>query len=243
MKDTTERSNIKLRNENLSVQISKIIFSEIQSGQLSTGDRLPSEMVLAEKYGVSRTILREAIASLKNEDILEAKPGRGLIVKDPRKRQAFRFSDVFSSVSMDEINYFYEMRAALESEASELAALRRSNEDMQAILAAYRGMEEAVEQNALGAIEHDNYNIAIAKASHNPILIEFLSFTRAKLHDLAQELRIKTMLSPERAHTVLDEHMVIVKCIAGRDPEGARAAVLQHLKNAADRAGIKIYNS
>lgn len=242
MEKSAAGTNVKLRNENLSVQISKIIFSEIQSGQLCAGDRLPSEMVLAEKYGVSRTILREAIASLKNEDILESKPGRGLIVKDPRKRQAFRFSDVFSSVSMSEINYFYEMRAALESEASELAALRRTNDDMKAIFAAFHGMEIAVEQNALGAVEHDSYNTAIAKASHNPILIEFLSFIRAKLHDLAQELRIKTMLSPERAHIVLAEHRLIVKCIADKDPSGARAAVLQHLKNAADRAGIKIYN-
>ena len=76
-------------------------------------------------------------------------------------------------------------------EPSELAALRRTNEDMQAIFKAFHGMEAAVEQNALGAIEHDSYNTAIAKASHNPILIEFLSFIRAKLHDLAQELRIK----------------------------------------------------
>ena len=69
MEKSAAGTNVKLRNENLSVQISKIIFSEIQSGQLCAGDRLPSEMVLAEKYGVSRTILREAIASLKNEDI------------------------------------------------------------------------------------------------------------------------------------------------------------------------------
>lgn len=242
MEPVNSKANVKLRNENLSVQISKIIFSEIQSGQLSAGDRLPPEVELAEKYGVSRTILREAIASLKNEDILESKPGRGLIVKDPRKRQAFRFSDVFTSISMSEVNYFYEMRAALESEASELAAIRRTNDDMAAIIAAFNGMEAAVEQNALGALEHDSYNTAIAKASHNPILIEFLSFVRIKLHDLAQELRIKTMLSPERASIVLAEHRTIVECIYNKNPEGARAAVLQHLKNAADRAGIKIYN-
>ncbi|MEG1602731.1 MAG: FadR/GntR family transcriptional regulator [Cloacibacillus sp.] len=231
-----------LRGERLSSQISKLILAEIQSGQLSTGDKLPPETELAQKYGVSRTILREAIASLKNDDILESKQGRGIIVKNPRGRQAFRFSDVFEKVSMDEVNYFYEMRALLESEAAGLAAMRRTDSDMEEICAALAGMEDAVSQNALGAQEHDRYNAAIAAASHNPVLIEFLSFLQYKLHDLAKELRIRTMSSPERAHAVLAEHKQVVDRISGKDPAGAQLAVLTHLKNAAERAGIKIYD-
>ncbi|MDO4560709.1 MAG: FadR/GntR family transcriptional regulator [bacterium] len=232
-----------VKSERLSSQISKLILSEIQSGQLTVGDKLPPETELAQRYGVSRTILREAIASLKNEDILESRQGRGIIVKNARSRQAFRFSDVFETVSMDEVNYFYEMRALLESEAAGLAAMRRTREDIDEIAAALRGMEEAVAENAPGAEAHDRYNAAIARASHNPVLIEFLLFLQGKLHDLAKELRIKTMASPERAHTVLEEHRRVVKYIMAKEPAAAQEAALTHLKNAAERAGIEIYHT
>ena len=81
--DTQERKispAMPVKAERLSSQISKLILSEIQSGQLTVGDKLPPETELAQRYGVSRTILREAIASLKNEDILESKQGRGIVV-------------------------------------------------------------------------------------------------------------------------------------------------------------------
>ncbi len=241
---TTEssRDNVtEIKTERLSSQISKLILSEIQSGQLQPGDRLPTETALAKKYGVSRTILREAIASLKNDDILESKQGRGIIVKDPNLRQAFRFSDVFETISVDEINYFYEMRALLESEAAGLAAVRHTAEDRSSIEAALKEMEDAVRNSSPGDEAHFRYNEAIAKASHNPVLIEFLFFLQNKLHSLATELRIKTMMSPERAEIVLSEHKNVVASIFSGDPHVAKQAVITHLKNAAERAGMNIY--
>lgn len=232
-----------VKTERLSSQISKLILSEIQSGQLAIGDRLPSEAELAQKYGVSRTILREAIASLKNEDILEAKQGRGIIVKNSRSRQAFRFSDVFETISMGEVNYFYEMRALLESQAAGLAAMRRTQEDIEEITKSFEEMAEAVRKRTPGAEAHERYNKAIARASHNPVLTEFLFFLYGKLHDLAKELRIKTMASPERAHNVLEEHRRVVESIVDKDQPAAQEAALAHLKKAAERAGIKIYNA
>ncbi len=237
----TARVPAELKTERLSSQISKMILSEIQSGQLLPGDKLPSETVLAQKYGVSRTILREAIASLKNDDILESKQGRGIIVKNPNQRQAFRFSDVFETISVDEINYFYEMRALLESEAAGLAAIRHTREDMASIKEAFSEMETAVRTSSSGDEAHFKYNASIANASHNPVLIEFLTFLQNKLHSLATELRIKTMMSPERAETVLSEHRRVVESIFSGDPQAAKQAVMVHLKNAAKRAGMDIY--
>ncbi|NLX84948.1 MAG: FadR family transcriptional regulator [Synergistaceae bacterium] len=231
----------KLKTERLSSQISKLILSEVQSGQLLPGDKLPAETVLAQKYGVSRTILREAIASLKNDDILESKQGRGIIVKNPSQRLAFRFSDVFETISVDDINYFYEMRALLESEAAGLAAVRHTKEDVASIKATFEEMEDAVRNSSPGDEAHFKYNESITKASHNPVLIEFLAFLQNKLHSLASELRIKTMMSPERAEIVLSEHRHVVESIFSGDPQKAKNAVINHLKNAAKRAGIEIY--
>lgn len=239
--NVTRKNPTKLKTERLSSRISRLILSEIQSGQLLPGDRLPAETVLAQKYGVSRTILREAIASLKNDDILESKQGRGIIVKNPNQRQAFRFSDVFETISVDEVNYFYEMRALLESEAAGLAAVRHTKEDMLSIKKGLEEMVEAVRSSSSGDEAHFKYNGAIAKASHNPVLIEFLSFLQNKLHSLAKDLRLKTMMSPERAETVLSEHRRIVDSIFSGDSQKAKDAVIFHLKNAAQRAGINIY--
>lgn len=239
-KTTKATVDVSLKTPRLSSQISKMILAEIQSGQLKAGDRLPTEIDLAQKYGVSRTILREAIASLKNDEILESRQGRGLIVKNPNMRQAFRFSDVFETISIEEINYFYEMRALLESEAAGLAAARKNAEDLFAIKSAFAEMEEAVQTNTLGDEAHFKYNTAIAKASHNPVLIGFLTFLLNRLHDLAKELRIKTMTSPERAALVLEEHRRVVDSIISGDTSAAKDAVIFHLKNAAKRAGMEI---
>lgn len=231
-----------VRQESLPSQLSKLMLSEIQSGQFTVGDKLPPETDLAQKYGVSRTVLREAIASLKNEGILKSKPGRGIVVINTKNPQAFKFSDIFDTVSIDEVNYFYEMRAILESEAAALAAVRHTPEEMDEISNAFAGMEEAVKNNQSGSSEHERFNRSIAEVSHNPLLIEFLQFLYAKLHDLALELRIKTMTSTGRANMVLEEHRDILNTIAAQDEEKARRATLTHLKNAAKRAGLKIYN-
>ena len=238
--EISQTSNSSLRSERLSSQISKMILSEIQSGQLKPGDRLPAESALAEKYGVSRTILREAVASLKNDNILESRQGRGILVKSPSSRQAFRFSDVFETISMEEVNHFYEMRALLESEAASLAAIRKTEDDIAAIKKALHEMETAVESNTLGDSAHSNFNSSIAEASHNPVLIQFLYFLQSKLHDLAIDLRIKTMTSPERAHIVLLEHQKVAESILSGNSAEAKNAVTEHLKNAAKRAGIEI---
>lgn len=240
--DRYDIKNMRLqRTERLSSQISKMLLSEIQTGHYLPGDRLPSEAELAQRFGVSRTILREAIASLKNDDIVESKQGRGLLVKNPQNRQAFRFSDVFETISKDEIIHFYEIRASLESEAAALAAIRYSDEDKAEILAALDEMKRAIVENTSGNAAHERYNHTIAKASHNPIIIEFLSFLHGRLYNLAKDLRIRTMSSHERAETVFLEHKLCVESILSRDSEKARFSVLVHLKNAARRAGFEIY--
>ncbi|MDR1708644.1 MAG: FadR family transcriptional regulator [Candidatus Accumulibacter sp.] len=229
------------KSEPLAQQVSRIILAGIQTGAFAPGDKLPSEAELARKYGISRTIVREALASLKNDNILESKQGKGITVKDPNGRQAFRFSDVFATISQAEVNHLYEMRAILESEAAGLAAIRMTDEDRKSI---ERGLEElalAVREGKSGEEGHNLYNEAIAKASHNPMLIEFLGFLQAKLRNLSKELRLNTMMSPERARMVLQEHKNIADAIFSGDPAAARKAVLDHLTNAAGRAGLSIY--
>jgi GntR family transcriptional repressor for pyruvate dehydrogenase complex len=227
--------------ERLSQQVSRLLLSEIRSGAYKAGDRLPSELALAERYGVSRTALREALASLKQDGVVESRQGRGIIIKAPGEREAFRFSDVTEHMSQAEANYLYEMRAILESEAAALAAKRLAAKDAKRIKQYFDEMSHAVSQNESGDEAHSKFNDAITRASRNPFLVEFLDFLHGRLRSLAKELRLSTMKDPDRASLVLAEHEAICGSILARDVLGARETTLRHLRNAAQRAGLEIF--
>ena len=229
------------KTERLSQQVSKLVLAEIQSGKLAQGAKLLSEVSLAKQYGVSRTVMREALASLKNDGILESTQGKSILLKSPQNRQAFRLSDVFGKITQEEVTHLYEMRAILEAEAAGLAALRCTQEDVLSIQKAFNALKKAAKENAPGEEAHFAYNQAIAKASHNPVLIEFLSFLQYKLSDLAKELRLQTMTDPSRTAIVLAEHSLIFENVTSKNPAKARESVLGHLSNAAKRAGLEIY--
>jgi GntR family transcriptional repressor for pyruvate dehydrogenase complex len=229
------------KREGLAQQISKLLAGEIVSGVYKPGDKLPTEIELANQLGVSRTILREALASLKQDGLIESRQGRGIIVKEPEERKAFRFSDVVDEISPKEANYLYEMRAILEAEAAGLAAKRLTSEDAEMIKQYRDEMAEAVRLHLSGDCAHENFNAAIAQASKNIFLIEFLSFLHARLRSLAKELRLSTMMDPERAVLVMKEHDTIFEAIMSGDSAKAREATLTHLRNAALRAGLEIY--
>ena len=119
------------KNLGLAQRVSRHLVTEIRSGLYKPGDKLPPEADLAIQLGISRTILREALASLKQDGILESRQGRGMTVCAPGDRQAFRFSDIVETMSPTEANYLYEMRAILEAEAAALAAKRLAADDEQ----------------------------------------------------------------------------------------------------------------
>jgi len=142
------------KREGLAQQISKLLAGAIVSGVYKPGDKLPTEIELANQLGVSRTILREALASLKQDGLIESRQGRGIIVKEPEERKAFRFSDVVDEISPKEANYLYEMRAILEAEAAGLAAKRLTSEDAEMIKQYRDEMAEAVRLHLSGDCAH-----------------------------------------------------------------------------------------
>jgi DNA-binding FadR family transcriptional regulator len=229
------------KNGGLAQQVSRHLTAAIRSGEYKPGDRLPPEAELASQLGVSRTILREALASLKNDGILESRQGIGLTIREPGARQAFRFSDVVETISTGDANYLYEMRAILESDAAGQAARRLGPGDAAEIRMHFDAMAAAVRNHESGDEAHEAFNAAIARAGRNIFLIEFLAFLHARLRSLAKELRLSTMMDAQRAALVLHEHEDIAQAILSGDPRAARESTLRHLRNAAERAGLNIF--
>ncbi|NIB59842.1 FadR/GntR family transcriptional regulator, partial [Agrobacterium tumefaciens] len=109
----------------LVVKVSEELRSQIAKGRYKTGDRLPSEAQLTQEFGVSRTVVREAIASLRSDGLVEPRQGAGVFVLEPApvERRPFHNVDLARVSSLIEM---LELRTAVEGDAAGLAAIRRS---------------------------------------------------------------------------------------------------------------------
>ena len=123
--------NTVARKRNLVSDLAEAISREIAEGRLQAGDRLPTEAELAAAAGVSRTVVREAVAALKAAKLVQTRQGAGAFVLPPPPK-----SDFFASLSsgeVDDILAMLELRLAVEVEAASLAAVRRTDEEMAAL--------------------------------------------------------------------------------------------------------------
>jgi GntR family transcriptional repressor for pyruvate dehydrogenase complex len=216
-------------------RIADMIKQEIAEGRLAPGERLPPEQQLAENYGVSRNVVREGIARLRNEGIIESRQGIGAFVATS-PTPTLRLDA--SLRSPDRHQSLFELRAALEVRAAELAALRRTEEDLQAIQRAFDDMERSMDWGKDG-VEHDiEFHRAIAGATGNGFMLATIMFIAEHLKESIKLTRTMSDIKEVNAVT-LQEHRAILVAIGARDPAAAKLAMATHLTNAATRIGIQ----
>lgn len=213
-------------------RIAGVLRQRITAHELTPGTRLPSENSLAAHFGVSRAAIREAIARLKVEGLVETVQGSGAYVRSPDAPEPI--SGV-TKASLDLLMDLIEVRRVTEPEIAARAATQRTDAQLVAIDQALDQMREA-ERNGLDGVGADfAFHTAIAAASGNvywqklletfakPILVG-LSVTRgneASRNDYAQQ--------------AAEEHAELRDAIAARDPERARTAARKHMDMAAER--------
>jgi len=221
-------------------QVADLLSSEIRNGSLPAGKKLPSEAALGRTYGVSRTVIREALARLNHDGLIESRQGVGVVVASSDKKLAFRLDGTGFGDSRN-VTYLYEMRAILAMESAALAAMRCREEDLEKLRFYMECMAEAIKVGADGAVPHKAFHRAIAEASGNPYLSDLEDFVQGGLKSMMQEARERTRKTPGLAPAVHKEHEAIVQAIMSRDPVKAREAALTHIRNAAKRAGVIIF--
>ncbi len=223
-------------HRNLTADLISRLTDEIVAGNLPPRTRLPTEHALMRAYGVSRTVVREAIAALRAEGLVETRQGAGAFVAaDPRKRP-FRI-DPAGLQSIDQVLEVMELRICVEVEAAGLAAQRRGEEDVARLREASDAFAKAI---ATGdeAIDADfNFHAAIGAATGNPNFSSFLSFLGRLIIprrsvQVGQTDASGRVLYMERVH---HEHEVIAKAIVDGDVTSARRAMRVHLRNGRDR--------
>jgi GntR family transcriptional repressor for pyruvate dehydrogenase complex len=216
-------------------QIGDELRTEIASGRFDIGDKLPSQAELSERFGVSRTVVREAIASLQADGLLEARQGAGVFItaSTPPTAGAFQAVDVKRISSMLET---LELRSAVEIEAAGLAALRRSPAQEEAILRAHQAVASQIAAGHRSAETDFAFHRAIAAATNNPRFVEFLDL-------LGQSAIPRTVMQPASGdppptpnlEKIAEEHRAIVHAIASADETAAREAMRVHLKGSQQR--------
>jgi DNA-binding FadR family transcriptional regulator len=225
-----------LVRENLATRIVRGLGGEILRGTLKPGDRLPSEHQLESRFGVSRAVVREAITSLKAEGLVATRQGAGAFVLQPRPAPTFRVAQA-DLATLEELIQMMELRATVEAEAAALAAERRSRSQLAGLRTALDRMQRDIGQGE-DAIDPDfQFHLRIARATGNRHFAGFIDYVGTML---IPRTRVNVVgRDPAKRRSYLDgvnhEHEQIYRAIAGRDPEGARAAMQGHLTRSRDR--------
>lgn len=203
----------------------------ITSGQLTPGDRLPPERKLAETLGVSRSHVREALRKLEFYGILKTLPQSGTIVSGMGiSALEGLITDVLKLENSDFAS-LVETRLILETEAASLAALRRNDDDIQALQQALDDHEGKVKAGE-SAIEEDlMFHLKIAESSKNNVLKSLMLIITP---DIINSFNSLGICEDGRSHQALEEHRVIMYAIMNQEPGAARQAVKKHLERVVD---------
>jgi len=224
------------RKPKLSERVASAIRQQILKGEIPPGEKLPTESRMSEFFGVSRTVVREAIATLAADGLVEARQGAGVFVKDHPTL-------AFGSISLDVGNKIshalnvIEVRMGLEIESAGLAALRRNAAQEAQIQEAFFEFDRLLERGEATGKSDFAFHRAIAAATNNPYYVEVLDAlgTRAIPCDIASPWGTDSVLSREYQESLQREHLAILKAISASDPEAARAAMRAHLTASQER--------
>ncbi|MDL2405947.1 FadR/GntR family transcriptional regulator [Rhizobium calliandrae] len=207
----------------------------ILGGALKPGEKLPSESGLTERYKVSRTVIREAIASMRADGLVEVRHGVGVFVCNARPFPPTGLLET-DPERISSIIEMLELRAAVETEAASLAAARRSPAQDEAIIEHFEDIDRAMERGLATSEADFEFHLAIADATNNPRFREFLELTgkraipRSFLQDQPDETASADYLAQIQA-----EHRRIAEAISDRDEHAAREAMRLHLKGSQQR--------
>src|SRR5215469_5334945 len=185
----------------------------IAAGRIKPGDRLPPERELAELFKASRNSVRDAMRVLEQMGLIESRQGDGTYVR---------------SVSAEELS---EVRRVLEPALAEFAAARITDEELDELEAILEQQRRKVEAGFIALEEDTAFHNGIAEAARNTVMLRALD----TLVDLLRQSRERSLQQHDRPAYSLAGHRRILAALHRRDPEGARAEMVRHLRDIEER--------
>ena len=227
----------RLRARGLAHSLVDDFGARIRDGALRPGDKLPTESEIMQAFGVSRTVVREALSKLQASGLVETHHGVGTFVLQPRAGGVFRLDPGEIATSVDVLAVL-ELRISLETESAGLAASRHTEEQLLAMRQALDDFERNV--NAAGdTVAPDfRFHLQIAQATGNPYFADIMSHLGTTIIPRTRISAIRKLEGGAYLSRVNREHEEIYAAIARRDPESARAAMRIHLTNSRERLRV-----
>ena len=216
------------REPRLSDKVANMMLETILSRRLQVGDRLPSERELGEQFGVSRTVVREAVRALVAKGLIEVRSGSGLRVAAVDAAAVTESMSLYLRGSTLDFEKVHEVRALFEVHIAGVAAERATEEDVTRIREVHERMRRTSTDVEAAARDDLEFHRLIARATQNDLYLLLLDSIGSALIDIRRE----NLGSGSRPMT-LDQHEAILERIAARDPGGARAAMAAHLEGVA----------
>ncbi|RSN28920.1 GntR family transcriptional regulator [Amycolatopsis sp. WAC 04169] len=213
----------RLNRAKLYEQVVERIKAHVEESGLHAGDKLPSERDLAERLGVSRASIKQAIVVLEVQGLLESRHGGGTYLRNDHLDVEPVDELVARRSRLPEV---LEAREAMETKLAELAALRRSDEDLAAIDAALEFMKSEIEDGGHGAEGDRRFHEAITAAARNALLAEFMRSIDMQI----AESRNESLRQPGRPWRSLSQHQRIAEAIRAGAPKAAANAMRQHVQ-------------
>jgi len=194
--------------------------------ELGAGDRLPPERELAQRLGVSRASVKQAVVVLEVQGLVETRHGGG----------TYLVGDTLDAEPVDRLVErrrrlpdVLEAREALETKLAELAAERRTEEDLKAMRTALSDMEADIVGGGHGVEGDRQFHAAVTAAGHSTLLAEFMR----SISESVAESRNESLRQPGRPTRSLDQHLRILEAVQDGDPEAAAAAMRNHVRTVA----------
>jgi len=231
------------RPRRLPDEVAVSIIGAIEGGQLAPGDRLPTEAELSKRFGVARTVVREAISLLRYDGIVDSRRGVGAFVTDASHRSSFRISPACFE-KRKQIIQLLQLRTGVQAGASALAASTRTEDQMAQIEDVFAQMAAA---DALGPAEALEERVDaelllyrhITQASNNPYYAEVVAMIETNIQNNLRSAFLKNAAASEFGAAILQEHRDVLDALRAKNVEAARTATRNRFERAAERLAAR----
>jgi len=212
----------------LSTRVTEEMLEAIVSGRFKPGDRLPSEREMGDEFGVSRSVIREAVRSLHAKGVVDVSPGRGARISEVSSSRVTEALELYlRGAQSQEIllpEHIAEVRETLETRLVEIACERASDEDIKGIMRTHERLSRATDPET-AALHDAEFHRRLAVATHNALYLTLIESINATM----RTIRVNSFKVEGRLATAIEEHDAVLKAVQARHAVASRAAMTRHL--------------
>jgi GntR family transcriptional repressor for pyruvate dehydrogenase complex len=228
------------RQQPLYSQVVEQIRQLIKDGELMPGDQLLPERELAEQLGVSRTSVRQALGVLEGMGVIEITPRDGAYVRHRSLEGAVESLTQLLFQEREHVAHAFEVRQIIETQAVRLAAMRRSEADIENLRMLNQQYAADLHHEDLAFDANMNFHRGIVETGKNPLLTEIMGTILTATVEVYAVARQESLVNTTNLAKYVNEHEQIINAIAHQNPEQAAGLLAKHIDDARRRVEVII---